>query len=249
MSYLSESDIRPLRGTLLRFNIPIPKGLRAADELAEHAEQVRQAVLSETEPELTGLTVKNLTDRISEVATWHATAQHRHDAATAALSRAEADRREAWNRNIPTLHALLAPKFAEAAERLTTALGQLVEGLDLAENVAAGRAEIHQAATNAASDLVALRTARGLLGGRLPVSDAPFWRWSQIAEVPSLHAAILLDSAVRRGPNALTGSSEGELRWWANLIREDGVTLRWHTPEEQIELRQRLDSTAVRVGI
>lgn len=248
MSNLSQSEIQPLRAALDRFSIPTPKALQAVDAVATLATATRHAVLSETAPNVDGLTVKNLVRRIDELASWEAMSSHRRNAATAVLSQAEKAQREAWNDAVPELHALFAPKFAEAASRLAAALENLNDETSMEANVARGRGEIHREAAEAAADLTTLMTVRRILHGRLEAVDSPFWRWTQILEIDDFALAAQLDSAVRRGPNGLKDAVEGGLTWWANLAKRDDVALKWNTPTEQSDLLDRLQVPARRAG-
>lgn len=241
-NYLTQSEIRPMQATLERFSIPVPKRLAEADRVAALAQAACMRVLQEIEPAIVGLTVKNLAARIDQLATWTAMSAHRQAAATAVQSQAEKEQRDIWTEAIDELHQLLAPKFADAADRLLAALEELGGELAIDVNVAHGRGDAHRAGTEAAADLEALRTASSILHGRLPVSDTPFWKWSRIVALPTYATAAWLDSIARRGATPLHDAAEGDLRWWANLAREPGVRLQWHTPAEQEAMRVHLMS-------
>ncbi len=186
--------------------------------------EVRDAIDTETAPDLDTRDAKRLTASITARALHDATRTQRLELAQRVEREAESALGTAWDGAVTAMHADMAGWFATAAENFLTA------------SASGDRDRLDQYA----AELSAIRAARAALHGRLEVTALPFWQWTQIVAVDSLPTALHLNQ--RMSDNALPGqprTADGSAAWWAKLAAVPGVTLRYHTPHEQAAMYAR----------
>lgn len=223
-----DQEITTLRAACTRTAIKVPDPIASAEATRDAAQQMVDGIAAETEPTLSGLTAKNLNDRVAEVVAWES-----HDARLEAASRiataASAQVRDAWFHAGHYLMGALRAPFDEAAGAFVEQLTALGGDLDTARVVADDNRDAYNALMAAAATLKLLANARGILGrySKADVGDSRLAALGTLVHVPdrvSLRGAI---------PNALGRAADYEPEWWAALAQVPGVVIRWHTPTEQ----------------
>ncbi|MCR6491712.1 hypothetical protein [Cellulomonas sp. P24] len=225
---LNTQTINALRGACDEFNVPVPAVVLEADALNDAAVNLLNSIRTETAPDLSGLTVKNLKATHEQIV-----AQGSHDAreqAAAVIVQQAASRlTDAWHQSTTALMAAFREPFDRAAEIFTTNLRVLGGNVDAVRAIDDSQHGEYRALMSAAADLATLGRLRdGLASAHLAdVGNPKIERLGRVLTLPDL------DVATRKIPAKVEGLGRFEPKWWAALAGIDGVVIKWHTPAEQ----------------
>ncbi len=234
---ITSNDIPKIHDAAAQYGVAIPKPVLAAEALHDAAAHLLEEIRAEAQPDIEAVTVKTLRATHEAMVTrvsWPV----RERAAVEIDSTTEYKRIFAWHEAAGGLCVAFAGPFDAAADLFTANLAALDGQVDADRAITLGLHAEHQKLVTAAADLKTLCRVRDALASSLPTAVGAYGqgltleRLGRIADVPSM------DAVTRIIPVRSAGLPEHSIAWFAALAGIDGLTLRWHTPEQQQSVAQ-----------
>lgn len=217
---MSEAEVSRLENACERFGVSAPPGASEASEVHRAALNMVREVTHQAEPSLNGLTVKNLSERLSQLVEWDSH-DRRVRSAERIATQASSEVRHLWWAASAYLRTAFAPAFTDALRRFRESLAALdgVTSSDYA--LTNNRASEYGALQRAADDLRELGSVwRVIQPPRTPLGHSAREGLPQFIKVKGVPA--LIQARRQWLQQGLSG-----INAIADLLSIDGVTLEW----------------------